>query len=74
MPKAGVVLSVYVSPADAALLRARASHGDRTISAEVRRILRPLHTASITSEGPAVTPSPRDTLGAGGADHAHPAE
>jgi len=37
----GEVVSVYMKPVDAALLRARAESQDRSVSAEVRRALRP---------------------------------
>lgn len=69
MPRDGVVLSVYVTPDDAANLRARALAADRSVSAEVRRMLR-----LSMNEGPAATPSPRDISGAVGAGHACPAE
>lgn len=36
----GVTLATYLSPADAATLRARAEAADRSIAAEIRRALR----------------------------------
>lgn len=70
MPREGVVLSVYVTANDAAMLRERATAADRSVSAELRRLLRPLHAIPFTSEGSAATPSPRDMSGVEGADHA----
>ena len=40
MPKASEVISTYVPKADAERIRARASAGDRTVAAEIRRALR----------------------------------
>jgi plasmid stability protein len=38
--EAGVTISTYLPPADAAILRDRAAAADRSIAAEIRRALR----------------------------------
>jgi hypothetical protein len=60
VPRDGVVLSVYVERADVELLRARAERADRSVSAELRRLLRPLRPDPTTSGAQAGQPGRRD--------------
>jgi hypothetical protein len=38
--RSGVVISTYLPPSEAALLRAREAAADRTVAAELRRVVR----------------------------------
>ena len=40
VPGAGVTISTYLRPAEAAILRDRAAAADRSVAAEIRRALR----------------------------------
>lgn len=61
MPRDGIVLSTYLLPAEAAVIRARAEAADRTTAAELRRIIR-RHLAQY-DESPAGRPSFRSDSG-----------
>lgn len=57
----GVTLSTYVAPDEAAELRARAAAADRTIAAEIRRVIRRslISDTPVHSEGRPATDAPR---------------
>jgi hypothetical protein len=64
MARSGVVVSTYLDPTEAAIIRGRAEEGDRSIAAELRRIVRrDLQNA----ENPAGGPGSRSDQGVEGA-------